>query len=116
MTDDRAELTTAEQRSQLARSRLAGTLAEIQGRLKPAALAREAIEELRETGQELAIAGVAAAKRNPLRVAGVVAALGLFAARRPIAALFGKSKPETEPKTKSYSRRKAAAATKGSEQ
>ncbi|MDO7841187.1 DUF3618 domain-containing protein [Sphingomonas immobilis] len=116
MTDERTELTTAEERSQLARSRLAGTLVAIQARLKPAALARDAIDELRETGQELAHAGIAAAKRNPLRVAGVVAAVGLFAARGPIAALFRRKPAETEPTPKSYSRRKAAAATKGSEQ
>lgn len=114
MSDDRGELSTAEARSQLARSRLAGTLAEIQARLKPAALAREAIGELRETGQEIASAGLAAVKRHPLRVAGTVAAIGLVAARK----WFTRGAPkdthkETTPAKRRYRKRTPPDATKG---
>ena len=97
MSDDEPSLAIAEQRSDAARRRLAGTLVEIQGRLNPRALAREAAQELRETGEELAREGLAAVKRHPLTLAGVLTAVGLFVARRPIRALIARLPDETPP-------------------
>jgi hypothetical protein len=95
--EDEPSLAIAEQRSAAARKRLAGTLVEIQSRLNPRALAREAAHELRETGEELAREGLEAVKRHPLTVAGVLTAVGLFAARRPIRALIASLPDETPP-------------------
>ena len=82
------ELARAEENSSLARKQLAGTMVALQSRLKPSALARDAVEELKEVAGEFAQAGLDTAKRNPLAVAGSVAALSAFFARKPIARLF----------------------------
>jgi len=95
--EDEPSLAIAEQRSEAARKRLATTLVEIQGRLNPRALAREAAQELRETGEELAREGLEAVKRHPLTVAGMVGAVGLFLARKPIRALIARLPDETPP-------------------
>ncbi len=98
MSDDEApSLAVAEQRSARARQRLAGTLVEIQARLNPKALAREAAQELREAGQELAREGLETVKRHPLTMAGVATAVGLFLARRPLRTLIAKLPDETPP-------------------
>lgn len=98
MSDDEPSLAVAEERSDRARQRLAGTLVEIQARLKPKALVREAMQELREAGQELAHEALESAKRHPLTVAGVVTAIGLFLARRPARALIARLPEETPPR------------------
>ena len=85
----------AEQHAATARHRLAATLVEIQARLNPKALAREAAQELREAGEELAREGLATMKRHPLTVAGVVTAIGLFLARRPMRALVAQLPTES---------------------
>jgi Protein of unknown function (DUF3618) len=95
MTDDEPTLAVAEARSEQARQRLAGTLVEIQARLNPKALAREAAQELREAGQELAREGLETVKRHQLTMAGVATAVGLFLARRPLRSLIGKIPDET---------------------
>lgn len=97
MNDDDPSLALAERRSASARQRLAGTLVEIQARLNPKSLAREAARDLREAGQELAREGLESAKRHPLTVAGVLAAIGLFVARRPVRALLAKL-PDRQPR------------------
>ena len=98
MSDEgEASLAVAEARSARARQRLAGTLVEIQARLNPKALAREAAQELREAGQELAREGMETVRRHPLTFAGVATAIGLFFARRPLRALIAKLSDETPP-------------------
>jgi hypothetical protein len=99
MSADEPSLALVELRSVQARQRLAGTLGEIQARLNPKALAREAAQELRDAGENLAHEGLQAARRHPLTIAGVVAAIGLFAARRPIRRLFTRAKDETPSKS-----------------
>jgi len=90
-------LAVAEARSVRARQRLAGTLVEIQARLNPKALAREAAQELREAGEELAREGLETVKRHPLTAAGMVGAVALFLARKPIRALIASLPDETPP-------------------
>lgn len=97
MSDDEPSLAVAQARSDRARRRLAGTLVELQARLNPKALAREAAQELREAGEELAREGLETVKRHPLTVAGVATAVGLFLARRPLRALVAGATEETPP-------------------
>jgi hypothetical protein len=82
------ELTRAEANSAEARQQLARTVVALQSRLKPSALAREAIEDLKEAGSELARSGVEAVRRNPLPALGAVAAVTAFVARKPLARLL----------------------------
>jgi hypothetical protein len=86
MIDD--ELVRAEANSAEARQQLALTVVALQSRLKPSALARDAVEELKEVGGEMARSGIDAVKRNPLPTVGVVALLTAFVARKPLARLF----------------------------
>ena len=97
MSDDEFSLVVAEARSEGARRQLAATLVAIQARLNPKALAREAVQELREAGQELAREGMDSVKRHPLTFAGVATAVGLFLARRPLRSLIAKLPDETPP-------------------
>jgi thioesterase domain-containing protein len=82
------ELAKAEAESSEARHRLAMTVVALQSRLKPSALARDAVEELKEAGGEMARSGLEAVKRNPLPAIGVTALLTAFVARKPLARLF----------------------------
>jgi hypothetical protein len=85
---DEPDLAFAKMRSAEARERLAGTLVELQARLNPKALARDALQELKETGQEMAREGLEAAKRHPLSLAGAATAVGIFLARKPLSKLI----------------------------
>jgi hypothetical protein len=64
-----------------ARERLASTLAEIQGRLTPDRLARNAWDTVREQGRELADDALATARRKPFVTGALFAAILLFFAR-----------------------------------
>jgi ElaB/YqjD/DUF883 family membrane-anchored ribosome-binding protein len=113
VTEDDPDLATAERRSEAARQRLASTLIELQARLNPRALAREAAQELKETGQELAREGLDAIKRHPLTLAGVLAAIGLFLARRPLRKLLDQGPDETPAPPASLTRKRVSARAKG---
>ena len=106
MSNDEPSLAVAELRSELARQALAGTLVEIQARLNPRSLAREAVQELREAGEELARDGLEAAKRHPLTVVGVATAIILFLARQPVRALISRLPDETPAPPTPHSTRK----------
>jgi len=82
------ELAKAENNSVDARRQLARTVVALQSRLKPSALARDAIEELKDVSGEMARAGVESVKRNPLPTVGIVALLTAFIARKPLARLL----------------------------
>lgn len=82
------ELARAETNSVQSRQQLASTVVALQTRLKPSALARDAVEELKEFGGAIAKSGVDAVKRNPLPAIGVAAAVTAFIARKPIFHLF----------------------------
>ena len=82
------ELVKAEVHSAEARQQLARTVVALQSRLKPSALAREALEDLKEAGGEMARSGVEAVRHNPLPALGVAAALTAFFARKPLVRLL----------------------------
>ena len=84
MTGDDNDLATAKRRAEAARTRLTGTLVDIQARLKPKALMREAAHEVKEAAQELARDGLDTLKRHPVTLAGATAVLGIFFARGPL--------------------------------
>ncbi len=89
------ELAKAEANSAESRQQLANTVVALQSRLKPSALARDAIEELKEVGGEIAQAGVETIKRHPVPTMGVVAALTAFFTRKPLARLFHRRSADT---------------------
>ncbi|MDB5681503.1 MAG: hypothetical protein JWO16_1308 [Sphingomonas bacterium] len=91
------ELAKAEAQSAESRQQLANTVVALQSRLKPSALARDAVEELKEVGGAVAKSGIDAVKRNPLPAIGVAAAVTAFLARKPIFRLFWKI-PSTDEK------------------
>ncbi len=73
-----------------ARERLLGAAQAVQARLKPAALANDAWETVRDKSEVLAEGAVRAVAKRP--VAASAAALGIVAvlARKPIAQLFAR--------------------------
>ena len=84
MTGDDNDLATARLKAARARARLAGTLVDIQARLKPKALLREAAQDVKEAAQEIARDGLDSLKRHPVILAGATAGLGLLFARGPL--------------------------------
>ncbi|MEO5492939.1 MAG: DUF3618 domain-containing protein [Sphingomonas sp.] len=89
------ELAKAEANSVESRQQLAKTVVALQSRLKPSALARDAIEELKEIGGDVAQAGVDTIKRHPVPAMGVIAAFTGFFARKPLRRLFHRRSADT---------------------
>ena len=105
MTDS---VSIAEIEAAAARARLGATLSTLQARLAPKALAQDAAQGLLDKGQALAADGVEVARRNPLTVAGAVAALGLFLVRKPLARLVTGGGDATSPAPVSSTRKPRA--------
>lgn len=111
---DDNDLAVAKRRAEAARTRLAGTLVDIQARLNPKALAREAAQELKEAAQEIARDGLDSLKRHPITLAGATAALGLFFARGPLRHVIDSYLDETPEAPASLKPKRARARPKGS--
>ncbi len=82
-----------------ARARLRGSAHELQERLSPKVLARDAWEGAKDKGADLAEDAVDAVRSRPLAAGGALAALTLFIAREPLLGLASKlfgSKKRTE--------------------
>lgn len=71
----------AQLRADAARAKLTQTLVHLQARVNPRALARDAIDELRETGMSIAQQAIDAAKRNPAPLIGIGATVIAILAR-----------------------------------
>lgn len=110
---DDGDLAIARRRSVVARARLAGTLVDLQARLNPKALAREAVQELKEAAQEIARDGLDSLKRHPLTLAGGMAAVGLFFARGPLRHFIEAYLDETPEQPESLTPKRARARRKG---
>ena len=67
-----------------ARESLIDTARELQQRLQPKTLAREAWESAKVKGADLAEDAVDAVKRRPVATGGIIAAVAMFLARAPI--------------------------------
>jgi hypothetical protein len=100
-----------EARAEVERSReaLIDTARELQQRLQPKTLAREAWESAKVKGADMAVDAVDAVKRRPVATGGIIAAIAMFLARDPIkdgvsrmvdAMTSDKEPPAKAPKTK----------------
>lgn len=94
----RQELIEAEAKARAARDALTATLVEIQSRITPRALAREALDEIRETSIEFGRATVDAARRNPGPFIAAVAAVLALVGRHQLANLFAAAPPSPTPR------------------
>jgi len=95
------------------RSRVMATAHELQDRLSPKTLAKDAWEGAKGKGADLAEDAVDAVKARPLTTTGVVAALAMFLAREPLMDLAGKVAGGVSGKRKTRKPRKTS--TKRSE-
>jgi len=91
-----------------ARARLIGTAGDLQERLKPKTLAREAWEGAKVKGADLAEEAVDAVKSRPFAATGVAAAIAMFLAREPLIGIAGKMVDGWGEKRAQKKRRKAA--------
>jgi ElaB/YqjD/DUF883 family membrane-anchored ribosome-binding protein len=72
------------------RARLMATAHQLQERLSPKTLARDAWQGAKEKGADLAEDAVDAVRARPYAATGVVAAIAMFLAREPLIDLAGK--------------------------
>jgi hypothetical protein len=72
------------------REALIDTARELQQRLQPKTLAREAWESAKVKGADMAEDAVDAVKRRPVATGGIIAAIAMFLAREPIKDGVGK--------------------------
>lgn len=103
---DTPEILAARADAQAAQARLVATLHELQQRIAPRTLARDAWEGTKSKGADLAEDAVDAVRRRPVAAGGIVAALALFLAREPLIDLAGKamgSKKRGRKKTEKHS-------------
>jgi hypothetical protein len=84
-----AEIEQAQRAARLARARFEATLAATQDRLRPANLANEAWDGVKEKSANIAGDAVDAVKQRPGTVGAVLGAIALFLARKPVARAVG---------------------------
>ena len=85
------EVLAARADAEQAQARLVATLHELQQRIAPRTLARDAWDGAKNKGADLAEDAVDAVRRRPVAAGGIVAALALFLAREPLMDLAGKA-------------------------
>lgn len=83
-------LDAAKADARVARTRLLGTVQEIQSRITPANLLDDAMTAARARSTELVENAGRAARDRPATVAATVAGIGLLLARKPLLRLAGK--------------------------
>jgi predicted Abi (CAAX) family protease len=81
---DNVEITAAKSEVERSRARLMETAHELQERLSPKKLTRDAWQGAKEKGAGLAEDAVVAVRARPVAATGAVAALTLFLAREPL--------------------------------
>ena len=89
MKPDTPEIAAARIEVERARGRLMGTAHELQERLSPKVLARDALQGAKAKGADLAENAVDAARARPVAAGGIVAAITMFLAREPLIGLAG---------------------------
>lgn len=96
MTDTRSkpdapQVAAARIEVERSRARLMATAHELQERISPKTLARDAWQGARAKGADLAEDAVDAARARPVATGGAVAAVAMFLARHPLMDLAGKA-------------------------
>jgi len=112
---DTPEIVAARSEVDRSRSRVMATAHELQERISPKVLARDAWEGAKDKGANLAEDAVDAVRARPLAAGGVVAALTMFLAREPLIDLAGKIVGGVNDKRKSRKKRKATTKTESTE-
>jgi hypothetical protein len=112
---DTADITAARAEVDRTRARVMGTAQELQERLSPKVLARDAWHGAKEKGAGLAEDAVDAVRSRPLTATGVVAAITMFLAREPLIDLAGKLAGGIDQKRKARKTRKTKAKQKDTE-
>jgi len=79
-----SEIVRAKREAELARRRLMTTVGELQERLKPATIANNAWEGVKDRSTELADDAVQAVKARPMVASAALGAVTLFLARSPL--------------------------------
>ena len=79
-----ADITRAKREAELSRRQLMATVGELQDRLKPASIATNAWEGVKDRSTELADDAVQAVKARPMAASAALGAVTLFLARSPI--------------------------------
>ncbi|HKC03088.1 MAG TPA: hypothetical protein VKC17_07270 [Sphingomicrobium sp.] len=107
MSDEPRSVAEARERADHARERLLATFDDLLGafkllqqRLEPSHLARDAWEAAKSKGADMAEDAVDAVAKRPVATTGVIAAIALFLARKPLIDLAGKlvkGKPKPKP-------------------
>jgi ElaB/YqjD/DUF883 family membrane-anchored ribosome-binding protein len=87
---DSPQVQEAREQADQARHRMIQTLRELQRRIAPGTLARDAWEGAKSKGADLAEDAVDAVRKRPVAATGAVAAIALFLAREPLMDLAGK--------------------------
>ena len=105
MTDG-PEILAARLEVERTRARVMAAAHELQERLKPGTLARDAWEGAKVKGADLAEDAVDAVKARPYAATGVVAAIAMFLAREPLIDLAGKLVEGASVKRAAQKRRK----------
>ena len=103
MTADSPQVQQARERAEQARYRMMDTLQELQQKIAPKTLARDAWEGAKSKGADLAEDAVDAVRKRPIATTGAVAAVAMFLAREPLMDLAGRlwnGKPKPEKKKK----------------
>lgn len=90
MTGTSPQLQAARLEADQAQHRLVAHLQELQQRIAPKTLARDAWEGAKSKGADLAEEAVDAVRARPVAATGIVAAVALFLAREPLMDLAGK--------------------------
>jgi hypothetical protein len=108
---DSPEVTAARIEAERARARLMATAHELQERLNPKTMARDAIQGAKEKGADLAEDAVDAVRTHPRAAGGAVAAVALFLARQPLMGLAGKLFGRSDDDPTPAKRRKARTTT-----
>jgi hypothetical protein len=90
MSKDTPQIAAARIEAERSRARLMVTARELQDRISPGTLTRNAWEGAKVKGADLAEDAVDAVRKRPGVAGGVVAAIALFLAREPLMDLAGK--------------------------
>ena len=104
-------IATAEANVASTRAALIDTARELQQRLQPKTLAREAWESAKVKGADMAEEAVDAVKRRPVATGGIIAAIAMFLAREPlkdgVKNIYDAMTSDNEPEPKSPARKPA---------